>query len=191
MPNVTISKEDDKLVITRKPKLPTWREKNFGCLFLVMLFVLLPVVSLCIGSFFAEDMQKREDCFTGLITYLIVVGIVSSVIALSVIYNRFRNRRKPVRPPDYDHDILSFEVNQFSVQYRGRVYSFSYRFDARPMLRQSSFSEHMGIMIPCNPLDDLVPGAFDGGYYCMEWWLDNAETERIFASIKEYLETIR
>ena len=178
---ITIFRKDDKLVVVREPILPTWQEKNCGCFVLILVAVSAFIV-MGIGFFNSGN----EDLFY---TFLIVVGIVSLIIAILVVRDRFRNRRKPVHPPDYDHEILTFDPNKFVLQHRGMVNSFSYRLDAKPVLRHSPYSEHIGIIIPCKPLDDRVPDTFDGGYYHMEW-LDSNDAEQILVHLKEHLESI-
>ena len=178
---ITISNEGDKLIIARKPALPTQREKLFGC-GCQILVVVLPLFAMGIGFFNSGN----EDLF---ITFLIVAGIIAVVLIILIIRDKFRHL-KPIHPPDYENEIHTFDTNQFEVQHRGEMHAFSYRFETRPVLRQSTYSTYKEVIIPCNPLYDHVPKQFRWGFYCI-WSLDSGDAERIFESLKEHLEKVK
>ena len=177
---ITIANEGDKLIIVRKPVLPTRRERLCGCGCQIL------VVVFAVGALLGWGISVHEDAFYAALLAIIITAIV---VGISIIRNRYRNP-KPVHPPDYDDEVLTFDTNQFEVRYRGVVHAFSYRFDTRPVLRQNTYSTYEEVIIPCNPLYDHVPEQFRWGFYCI-WAVDNCDAEHIFLKLKEHLESVK
>jgi len=186
---VTISREDDKLVVARKPVRRTRRQKFFGCFWPILIFVLL--IDMVFG-FLISSVGVKEA-----VGFLLVVGIITFAVIILAIRDNLR--RWSIIPPDYNDEILTFDADKFVVQHYGMVSSFSYRFDIKPVLRHTSYPsydpvitypEHVDFIIPSLPMDDYVPPDYHLGYYAMSY-LDITDAERIFATFKEYLEIVQ
>ena len=182
---ITITKEGDKLIIVRKPVLPTFRKQFFGC-FMAILYVVFFTSMIC-GFIYSTGNEKAA------VTLLFVISIISFAVILLAIRDKLRNR-KSAHSPDYDVEILTFDVNQFVAQYHGMVSSFSYRFDTRLFLRYNALriiqdTERTDVFIPCNPLDDYVSQEFYWGFYCIVG-INKTDAEQILVKLKEHFETV-
>ena len=189
---VTISREDGKLVIVRKPVVPTRRQKFFGCFWPILIVVCLGVFCLVMSFNHISRTESKEEAYGFLI--VIVGAAVAFVFAITMLIIRDNHRRQSVaHPPDYDDEILTFGTDKFVVQYQGMITWFSYRLDERPVLRQCEYSsslKHVDFAIPCSPLGDFVPSDYHLGYYVMSY-IELTDAKQILAAFKEYLETIR
>ena len=187
---ITISKEDGKLVVVRKPVVQTWRERNGGCLVAIMIFVALMVFSLTMSYFHILHNSGKEEADTWLLLISVIPFSVFIVIVGLVVREKLR-QTKNVRPPDYDDEILIFDIDEFTVKKEGMVIRFSYRYDVKPVL---CFHPHYGpvlpgrvsVSIPCNPLDDYVPYDCHRGFYEM-WSVDKSDAEHILTALREHL----
>lgn len=180
---VTISKEDGKLVVIRKPVYQSPSAESRGC-FMAILYFLIILGVIC--SLLAGTIGTGEAT-----TLFLAVSIATFITAALVFLYAKLTNPKVVRLPDYENEILTFEADKFVVQCRDMITSFSYRRDARPVLRRLSYhtEEYVEIIIPCSPLSDDVPYEFHWGYYEIpRIQIDDAK--QIFAAIKEYLDTI-
>ena len=183
---LTISKDDDKLVIVQKPVLQTRWDRlkmSFGCITAISFVGAI----VCLPAYFTAE--NSDEAYARFMAILFAFAIVFLSIIILVIRDKFRDRRKPKLPPDYDHVIHTFNAEQFTIQHQGMEFPFAYRFDAKPVLRRRVYLDRWDVMIPCNPLTSHVPASFNGGFYIMEW-LDNADAERILSSIEEHLKTV-
>jgi hypothetical protein len=189
---VTISREDGKLVIARKPVLPTRRQKFFGCFWPILIVVCLGVFCLVMSFNHIYRTDGKEEAYG----FLIVVAVATTAIlvAITTLVMRDKLRRQSVvLPPDYEDEILTFGTDKFVIQYQGMISWFSYRLDDRPVLRRcpySSSQKHVDFVIPCSPLGDYVPSDFHLGYYVMSY-IELTDAKRILVAFKEHLEAIR
>jgi hypothetical protein len=184
---VTITKEDGKLVIVRKPIPPTWRGK-FGCLFWMAMLIFL---SFSVSWYIITFCDPTDEAAKFWLVVSGSFGLLVFVVSLLTIRDWCR-KPSTDHPPDYDHDILTFDVDKFVVRHEGMVAAFAYRFDTRPVLclrDKEVFPACTDLSIPCIPLDDYVPRMFGFGY-CHMHGLDGADAESILAALKEHLAAI-
>ena len=187
---VTISKEDGKLVIVRKPVLRTRRETFFGCFWPILIFVAIMVFSLTMSFFHILRNSGKEEADAFLLIISVVIFAILVGIIVLVIFDKQR-KHNFVHPPDYDDEVLTFDTDKFMVKYHGMVSVFSYRRDARPVLRHCCYlPESAEVSIPCHPLGDHVSDDFHWGYYDMAY-VDRTNAERILAAMKEHFEMIQ
>ena len=169
---VTITREGGKLVVVRKPVLETPktpREKFFGCFLPILIVVCFVIFSLAMSFNHIYSTEGKEAAYAFLI---VITGIPTAILfSVTILVVRDKLKRQTINhPPDYDHEILTFGVDKFVVKYRGMTFAFSYRQDARPLLRQSPHStwpKYVDVVIPCTPLGDIVPADFHWGHYEM------------------------
>jgi len=183
---VTISNEDGRLVIVHKPTVLTRR----GAFFSIVLTLLIVIIIITIFVF--RQMPNRDTQ-----TFLFISAFVASItLFASVILWICDTLRKRQDGATVDYDCgderLTFDADKFTVEFRGRVSVFSYRHDARPLLRQLPhipYSSRCDVVIPCTPLEDHVPSSFRYGFYDMNY-IDKPDAKRILAAIKEFLEML-
>jgi len=185
---VTISKEDDKLVVVRRPVVQTWRDNFWGCFWPIVIFVGIMVFSLTMSFFHILRNSGKEEAYGFLLSIVVVIfAVVVGIIVLVI--SSAQRRRSEARPIGYNDEILTFDTDKFVVKYQEIASVFSYCCDARPVLRCCSWSQHADVLIPCRPLGDIVSSEFRGGFYEMTF-VEQANAERILAAIREYLEML-
>jgi len=180
MSDFTISREADKLVVARKP-VPIPPETFSGCF--------VPIATLCFFVFgffiFILDRFGLKEAYW----FLAFVGF-TTIIGVILYVREKRRSRSAALPPGYTDEILTFDIDKFVVEHEGLISTFSYRLDARPVLRRSDWSQYVDLIIPCSPLSDYVPNNFHlgWGYYEMSC-IEIDEAKRILAALKEHLGT--
>jgi hypothetical protein len=176
---VTITKEDGKLVIIRKP-VPfqtTWRERlsNLFLIITIPIFIFLTTIVIL----FDTTKTTTETVMLFLFDVILIFGSALSI--------REWLRKQPA--PDYYHEILTFDTDKFVVQYCGKITAFAYRFDARPELYSDEIESLDYIRIPCAALEECGIDEFQGGYYDM-WIYDRTDVESVLSALKEHLAAI-
>ena len=187
---ITISKEDGKLVIVKKPIVQTWRERYGGCLLGILIFVAFLVFVLVMNYLHILRNSGKAEADEFLSAISIAAFIVFIVIIVLVVRDKLR-QRKNIRPPDDDNEILTFDTDEFTAKHQGMVSRFSYRRDVEPVLCYYDRYSHglsfdVIVIIPCNPLGDYVPYSSSRGFYEM-WYVNRADAECILAALKEHL----
>ena len=186
---VTISKEDGKLVVVRRPVVQTWRDDYRGCFWLIVIFVGIMAFSLTMSFFHILRNSGEEEAYAFLLSIVVVIFAVVVGITVLVISSAQR-RRNEARPIDFNDEILTFDTDKFLVKYQEMVSVFSYRHDAKPVLRCCSHQLwYADVLIPCHPRRSIVPSEFRGGYYEMDF-VEQTDAKRILAALREYFEMI-
>ena len=185
---VTISNENGILVVVRKPDKHNAIKQYFGCFGCCSLLAMLSIF--CVAMSFnhiyrTEGAEQAHD-------FLVAVIVVAAMILLAIVICVVRDRcKRIIHPPDYEDEIITFDSDKFTIQYRGVMSSFSYRFDAKPVIYQYSNSEDVNFIIPCSPLEDYVHAELyeESGCYVMRF-IKSTDAKRILTAFKEHLEAI-
>ena len=187
---VTISKEDGKLVIVRKP---VFSKKFVECFWLCLLFVILTTITF--GAFIRS--VDKNDVFVVLIIGVLEVVLFMFIAAAPLIIRDIVRKRKNVCPPDYDVEVLTFDTDKFVVKYHGYAFEYPYRHNISPMLYQVPCgAKSVDLIISCTPIEDInsiwdldeEEEVVDWVLYEMKKPVDKSDAERIHAALKEYFD---